>query len=138
MADEDYLVGGLRPKYNISKADGSPVEKHARYFILRYDSDPHARAAMEAYALSVSASNSELAGDIWKALREVEKRPPDCLSCAHCIRIGSDTMISCAMKGAKVSDALRGLREGDCGWPHRFKPGVIVHCDSVTPKKQAP
>lgn len=32
----------LYDKYIVTKADGSPMEPEAKYFVLRYDNDPHA------------------------------------------------------------------------------------------------
>jgi len=34
----------------LKKADGSPVDPNAMYFVLRIDTDPHARIALRAYA----------------------------------------------------------------------------------------
>ncbi|HYG66280.1 MAG TPA: hypothetical protein VD838_01425 [Anaeromyxobacteraceae bacterium] len=64
MADHDYRDGGLRPKYRVAKADGSPLDEGADYFVLRLDADPHARAAALAYADAVQAENARLADDL--------------------------------------------------------------------------
>ena len=42
---------GLYGKYIIQKADGSPVDPEADYFILRLDADPVARIAALEYAI---------------------------------------------------------------------------------------
>lgn len=68
---------GLFKKYIITKADGSPVDPDAVYFVLRLDTDPHAERAAEAYAASVGSENPDLASDLrymlenksWDALR---------------------------------------------------------------------
>lgn len=65
---------GLFGKYIISKADGSDVDSNARCFVLRYDTDPHAKEAVHAYADSIQNDNPELAQDLWDALEEVEPR----------------------------------------------------------------
>jgi len=52
---------GLYNKYNITKADGSPMDPNAFYFVLRLDKDKHARVAAKAYAGSVRAENPSLA-----------------------------------------------------------------------------
>lgn len=44
---------GLYGKYNISKANGEPTDPNAQYFVLRLDTDKHARAAVNAYADSI-------------------------------------------------------------------------------------
>lgn len=64
-----YKHGGWKDKYIISKTSGKPVDPKARYFVLRYDQDPHARVALAAYAESVQRDNSLLAGDVRKRLR---------------------------------------------------------------------
>lgn len=55
---------GLFDKYIVSKASGEPVDEDACYFVLRYDTDPHARAALLAYADSIWSINPQLASDI--------------------------------------------------------------------------
>lgn len=55
---------GLHQKYMIHKADGSPVDPEADYFVLRLDKDPHARKAALQYALSVRKDNRQLHDDI--------------------------------------------------------------------------
>jgi len=80
--------GGLRHKYQIKKweAVACPcrevdcphilddyliftgnlvdVDEDAEYFVLRIDKDPHARAALMAYIISVEDENGVLAGDL--------------------------------------------------------------------------
>lgn len=51
-------------KYNITKADGTPCDESADYFVLRLDTDPHARAAARAYSESCKHENMELASDL--------------------------------------------------------------------------
>jgi len=55
---------GIFGKYMIAKVDGSPVDPAADYFVLRLDTDPHARVAALAYARSVKTDNVELAKDL--------------------------------------------------------------------------
>lgn len=76
-----YLKGGWKHKYNIQKADGSPVDPKAKYFVLRYDArgDPVARAAMRAYAVNVQSVNPRLAKDILeRVVKEQKKVCPQC------------------------------------------------------------
>lgn len=63
-----YLEGGLKTKYIIQKTNGNPVDPEAKYFVLRYDKDPHAKWALECYAESVQEDNPELARDIRKSI----------------------------------------------------------------------
>lgn len=51
-------------KYKIEKADGSPVDPNAMYFVLRIDTDPHARLALRAYANSIRADEPGFADEI--------------------------------------------------------------------------
>jgi len=62
--DRGHLSNGLYGKYVIQKADGAPVDPRARYFVLRYDTDPHAKVALRAYADEIRPRNPKLAGDI--------------------------------------------------------------------------
>lgn len=68
-----YKDGGWKQKYNITKADGSPCDPEAVYFVLRLDVDPHARTAMMTYALSVEADNPKLSVDIWAMLSNTQQ-----------------------------------------------------------------
>lgn len=73
---------GLYQKYVIAKADGSPVDPNADYFVLRLDTDPRARHAARTYARNVQADNPQLADDIRRRcdehhLRELEQKDPD-------------------------------------------------------------
>lgn len=74
---------GVCGKYIIEKADGSPVDPEATYFVLRLDVDPAARAAMWAYA--EATGNEKLAGDITACLNELEEPPCGCreADCPH-------------------------------------------------------
>jgi len=51
-------------KYIIRKADGTPIDPNADYFVLRLDKDEHARKAALAYADSVETENPVFAADI--------------------------------------------------------------------------
>jgi len=65
------ILGGFVPdKYTIYHGDGcarvnhipgEPVDPNKTRFVLNLTSDPHARAAVIAYAKSVSAENPQLA-----------------------------------------------------------------------------
>lgn len=59
MSDKDR---GIYLKYTVTKADGSPVDEQADYFVLRVDKDPAARAALLAYGRA--CDNPSLAADI--------------------------------------------------------------------------
>jgi hypothetical protein len=55
---------GLIPrKYDVIKSDGTRVD--GDYFVLRPGRDPHAAAALRAYANSVGADNPDLARDLY-------------------------------------------------------------------------
>jgi hypothetical protein len=63
MKAEDKQKGFYR-KYKIEKADGSPVDSCAEYFVLRIDTDIHARKALATYAKSVEKENPVFARDL--------------------------------------------------------------------------
>lgn len=51
------MTTGLYEKYRVQRTDGKPLT--GRVFVLQPETDPHARAALRAYADSLSASNPE-------------------------------------------------------------------------------
>jgi hypothetical protein len=53
---------GFYLKYHITKADGSPCDSDAVYFVLRIDRDPAARIALRTYA--DNTPNHKLALDL--------------------------------------------------------------------------
>lgn len=55
---------GLYLKYIIAKADGSPVDPNADYFVLRLDTDQAARGAARNYANRIMGDNPLLAQEI--------------------------------------------------------------------------
>ena len=55
---------GLYGKYKIQKADGSPVDPEADYFVLRLDTDPAARRAALEYSYYLMREDRELALDL--------------------------------------------------------------------------
>ena len=55
---------GLYGKYIITKADGSPVDPNADYFVLRLDTDPAARHAARTYARNMYDRNHALADEL--------------------------------------------------------------------------
>lgn len=59
---------GLYDKYTVVKNDGSMTDSDADYFVLRLDTDPHAREAALAYAKSVQSENPHLAMDIFSRI----------------------------------------------------------------------
>jgi hypothetical protein len=76
MSDRSWKHNGLYRKYQIAKADGSPLDPEARYFPLRYDgTDPNAELALQVYAASVRAYNPKLADDILAALKNPAEAP---------------------------------------------------------------
>lgn len=55
---------GLYGKYKVEKADGSPTDPEARYFVLRIDTDAAARSALRLYCKEIKESAPELARDL--------------------------------------------------------------------------
>lgn len=71
VKDVGWRKGGLANKYNITKTDGSPTDPKAKYFVLRLDTDPHARAALVKYIKSVEKDNPELSSDLVRLLESI-------------------------------------------------------------------
>lgn len=70
---EGYKQGGLRKKYKVERTDGKPIEPGAEFFVLRPDSDPYARVALDFYARSVKEDNPELSAQILDGLDRLEQ-----------------------------------------------------------------
>lgn len=69
------MMKGLYKKYNVTKADGSEIEPKARYFVLRYDTDPAARQALMVYAELVGKENPVLMQELAQSIAEVWPEP---------------------------------------------------------------
>lgn len=67
------VVQGLYDKYDIVKKNGQ-TDPEAVYFVLRLDTDPHARVAALAYAQSVKPTNLNLAMDIVLKVNELNAK----------------------------------------------------------------
>lgn len=61
---------GLHGKYIVHKTDTGEIVR-TPCFVLRYDRDPHARAALRAYAASCEPENPRLAFDLEQELRRL-------------------------------------------------------------------
>ena len=59
---------GLYSKYLLFKAGGDMEPVHDPFFVLSYTTDPHARAALAAYADSCEADYPQLAADLRREL----------------------------------------------------------------------
>ena len=70
MADElpGHLQDGLFQKYRIEKRHGMPVDPDAKYFVLRYDTDPNAVVAVLAYAKELVGENTVFTKDLLTTL----------------------------------------------------------------------
>jgi hypothetical protein len=63
---------GLYQKYRVTRgSDGGLCS--GRFFVLKYDTDPHARVAVRAYADSVEEQNPTLARDIRLQIAIIEE-----------------------------------------------------------------
>lgn len=82
---------GLHQKYNVTKANGTPTDPDAVYFVLRLDTDQHARVAAIEYAESLfynsdaGSAEDRLAGEL---VRLVQRFDPE-LECPICYNHGS-------------------------------------------------
>lgn len=67
----------LNNKYTVTHTDGSPVDPHAQYFVLRIDTDQAARVALSAYINEIEFKDEELAEEMWHWLETT----PLCAKC---------------------------------------------------------
>jgi hypothetical protein len=87
MTDDKKQEKGVFMKYKLEKADGSPVDSDACYFILRLDKDKAARIAARTYA--AHCGNDNLRDDIYACCDWLDN-PPAC-TCG-----GRDMDITCS------------------------------------------
>lgn len=59
----------LYDKYEIKKVDGE-TNPNAQYFVLRIDTDRHARVALAAYAESIKGEDPEFSAELAHWLKE--------------------------------------------------------------------
>ena len=64
----DDTTRGMYGKYHVEKRETG--ERVTECFVLRYDKDPFARAALKAYANACCRKHPQLAEDIWKLIHE--------------------------------------------------------------------
>ena len=69
---EGYKNGGLKTKYKIRKTSGKPLDKKAKYFVLRYDKDPHALKAWKECAEMWQKRNVALTAEVERLNGQVE------------------------------------------------------------------
>ncbi len=62
--DKPSELQGLFRKYEVSRVDGKPEHNDCDYFVLDVTHDPHAKAALCAYADAVEVDNPTLAGEM--------------------------------------------------------------------------
>lgn len=67
--------GGFEPRFIVTRTDGKPCRPEARYIVLDYAGDPHARVAISEYARSIEAENPQMAADLRDALDHPERWP---------------------------------------------------------------
>jgi len=68
---------GLYKKYRVEKTDGTPIDPNAVYFVLRLDTDCHARRAINAYIESCQEENPQLADELSDILDDITGRAAD-------------------------------------------------------------
>jgi hypothetical protein len=102
---------GLYGKYCISKADGSPVDPNADYFVLRLDTDPVARRAAREY--SYVTPDRDLARGLQDRLAKYDPQLKDCMNIQffglekpHCWQITEE-------RKAALWHAINVLKEND-------------------------
>lgn len=61
-------TGGFEDRFRVTRTDGNPCRAEARYIILDYAGDPHAKKALTVYADSIEGENPSMAADIRDAL----------------------------------------------------------------------
>lgn len=70
---------GLFDKYIVHKADGTPCDEDAIYFVLRLDTDPFAQTAAHFYAFLCHQQNPALSADLLTLLRNHTDKEPNAI-----------------------------------------------------------
>lgn len=73
QAIDDVLDSHLYGKYHIAKADGSPIDPNAKYFVLRIDTDQAAREALKTYANYIEYDEPEFAAELRQWLEDTSQ-----------------------------------------------------------------
>jgi hypothetical protein len=80
---KDQNPDGLHQRYNVTKADGSPTDPNAVYFVLRLDSggsDPKhiaaCRQAARVYARHALYHLPQVARGLWALVGDMERQDP--------------------------------------------------------------
>ena len=115
---------GLKPKYTITHADGSPCDPNAKYFVLRLDyhegmDEYHiacCRVAAEVYARGIADHLPALSADIMDVL-SVDQRMPGERGLK--LRFPSTIMVESLKEMHRHSVASRGGF-----WAHQDGPGL--------------
>lgn len=68
IADKEPEAARLYGKYRIAKADGSPIDPDAQYFVLRIDTDQAAREALKTYAEYIEYDEPDFAAELHRWL----------------------------------------------------------------------
>lgn len=76
MSQSDNEVG-LYNKYLVERIDRSEKHRDCEYFVLDITHDPHARAALHAYAVSCSQDHPKLAEDLYEISYSIAKAKYD-------------------------------------------------------------
>jgi hypothetical protein len=70
-----YATGGFEDRFRVTRTDAKAINPDARYLVLNYAQDPHAKAAIATYADSIEGENPAMAADLRRALTNPEEFP---------------------------------------------------------------
>ena len=129
---EEKNERGYYKKYHISKNDGSSINPDADYFVLRLDTDVHARKALRQYAESIRSENASFADDIIQKVTFYEEKNPLFITedgveitdgMQSVIAIDSDINVEhTRYQWANKKDLIFGSKEGADEYIWRNKP----------------
>lgn len=69
------VTGGFEDRFRVVRIDGKACRPEARYIVLDYATDEHAKAAVLAYADSVECDNKAFADDLRNAVSDPSVYP---------------------------------------------------------------
>lgn len=105
MNGDEKEPRGLYQKYRLAKADGTPTDPEANYFVMRLDTDVHAQEAALTYARSVQGTNRELALDLMELIAINQAR----LKADFSVFRGLEVTVSIPVEGEQFAGMLERL-----------------------------
>jgi hypothetical protein len=123
VADLDFRTGHLDGKYKVAMADGSPVPPDAAFFVLRLDSDPHARKVIEEHRWAAALEGAN-------RVEKADGRPTDPEARYVALRIDAEPRARRAVMtyAESIAHENKIFALEICSWLWEFVPAAGCGC----------